>query len=136
MLLCLFLVAPLCLAVEVANASAQNDPVIKERQMNTIPYRNEDMLSSDSIVRVAIAVVVGVSFVLLAMWGINKIQHKLPGEIGNNNKIRLIESRRITQKMTLMVFEVGNKTYVLAQNGENIIRVDAYDGKLSESDHA
>jgi flagellar biogenesis protein FliO len=117
----------------VALADTLKDAVSQGQIVNTIPYRNSEMLSGDNMARLALAVAIGISFVILAIWAINKLQHKLPGEIGKNKLIRLIETRRITQKITLTVFEVGNKTYVLAQNGDNIVRVDAYDGRLSES---
>jgi hypothetical protein len=121
---------------EVTVANTQNDIALQEQPDNNIPYRDGEILGGDSIVRLALAVVIGVSFVVLATWGMRKIQHNLSGENGKTKKIRLIETRRITQKLTLMIIEVGNKTYVIAQNGENIVRIDAYDEKVSESDDA
>ncbi len=114
-------------------ADAQNGITITEQP---IPYRSRSMVSGDSLARLSLAVGLGISLVVLSIWVIKKIQHKSLDENSKRKKIRLIDMRRITPKLTLMIIEVEKKTYVLAQNNENVVRIDAYDSKSAENNDA
>ncbi|MEJ1357614.1 MAG: flagellar biosynthetic protein FliO [Candidatus Sedimenticola sp. (ex Thyasira tokunagai)] len=103
---------------------------------DVIPYRSNEVTNSDSLARLSVAIGVGLFLVALSVWVIKQLQNKRLGKSFGGQKISLLETRRITPKMSILLVEVGRKTYVLVQNSDTVVSIDAYSSKQGENEGA
>jgi len=103
--------APSCLAV--AQAPPAKEP---------IPFkRDAEALDSGLALRVALALGVVIA---LGIGGVYALKRFLPGSLGGvagaSGRIKVLEVRRVTPRLTLFLVEIDGRTIALAQSGDRV----------------
>jgi len=103
--------APSCLAV--AQAPPAKEP---------IPFkRDAEALDSGLALRVALALGVVTA---LGIGGVYALKRFLPGSLGGaagaSGRIKVLEVRRVTPRLTLFLVEIDGRTIALAQSGDRV----------------
>ena len=87
-----------------------------------IPFRrNAEALDSGLALRVALALGVVIA---LGIGGVYALKRYLPGSLGGTagpqGRIKLLEVRRVSPRLTLFLVEIDGQTIALAQSGDRV----------------
>ena len=84
-----------------------------------IPFRrNAEALDSGLALRVALALGVVIA---LGIGGVYALKRYLPGSLGGTQgRIKLLEVRRVSPRLTLFLVEIDGQTIALAQSGDRV----------------
>jgi hypothetical protein len=130
--------------VSPAMAATGDAPVLRAANAETIPYRRAEEGADGAML---LRVIAGLGAVLLVGAGaIYVLKKYLPGAYGigasGPQRIRLLEVRRMTPRLTLFAVEFEGKHFLLAQSGdrvttvfENAVDTGGKGGVQSESPH-
>jgi hypothetical protein len=137
----LFLASALALAPGAFGQDAAQAPPAATLRSGTqrIAYKEDSAVSVGSLV-----LRLGGGLVLMATLAFTAAvlaKRYLPGirgySLDGQSRIQLLESRRITPKLTLFVLEFEGRRLLLAQSGERIVELDARRGESGRMrDHA
>ena len=87
-----------------------------------IPFkRDAEALDSGLALRVALALGVVIA---LGIGGVYALKRFLPGSLGGvagaSGRIKVLEVRRVTPRLTLFLVEIDGRTIALAQSGDRV----------------
>jgi flagellar biogenesis protein FliO len=101
------------LFADVAIEQAVNEP-------QAIQFKEDSVLSEKTLLKVGLASIFGVLLAVVALVVTKKYILKMPSSAGLDSKIKLITVKRLTPKMILLVAQVDDKEYLIAQAGEHL----------------
>jgi flagellar biogenesis protein FliO len=97
-----------------ANASAQK-----------LPLRKDSVIPQKTLIRVLIAVIIGLILAFAIAYLLKKYLFVRDLLGSDEQRIQLLEVRRLTPRLTLFMVRVDDKTMVLAQSGERLVALDS-----------
>lgn len=105
------------LLVPAGFTAAQGGAPAKE----PIPFRRDADVDSGTALRVALALGLVIA---LGVGGVYALKRFLPGSLGGAagapGRIRVLEVRRVTPKLTLLLVEIDGQKIALAQSGDRV----------------
>jgi len=121
--LCISLSAVNCSALHAQNIGGSAEVSAPRNAVAPLPYKLESDVGIGALV---IRVVGGLLLVTGLAFGITLMAKRfMPSVRGysmdGKNRIQLLESRRLTPRLTLFAVEFDGKTVLLAQCGDNVI---------------
>lgn len=108
---CLFLSSQLF--AEVAMEQAVSEP-------QTIQFKEDSVLSEKTLLKVGLVSLFGVLLAVAALVVTKKYILKIQSGTNLNLKIKLVAVKRLTPKLMLLVAQVDDKEYLIAQSGEHL----------------
>lgn len=110
------LAASLCAGGALGAADAANG------RQSAIPFkRAEEPLSAGTLMRVGLGLGVAIAVGVGALYLVRRyLPRSLGQSVGGERRIRLLEARRLTPKLTLLLVEVDGRPVLLSQSSERV----------------
>ncbi|MDH5228899.1 MAG: hypothetical protein OEZ58_06260 [Gammaproteobacteria bacterium] len=117
-------------------AYTDNNSVVSSNEpptiATTIPFKQTDpVITTGYIVKVAFVLII---LLALAYAGLYFLRSRLMPAItpDKKNKIKILDSTRITTRTTLITISTGRNEYLLAQSGDTVVVIDKQDTNSRE----
>ncbi len=114
---------------------AEVDSVDRNVQPNqAIPFKTEKTTSDVSLTRVMVVLVVAIGLSLAAILMLKKfLLHKEKVNLKAGGRISVLETRRVTPKLVMVLVKVDNEEYLLAQS-EHQLQMTRHGVGMSKED--
>ncbi len=89
-----------------------------------LPFRTESVVPTGTLTRVVLVTLVGLALVFVAVYFLKGYLFRNNRFSTENSRMQLIEVRRLSQRLTLFMVRVDDKTMVLAQSGDQLLTLD------------
>jgi flagellar biogenesis protein FliO len=109
---------------EAAKESALAVEQDKNPSMQKLALRKESVIPQKMLIRVLIAIVLGLMLVFGIVYLLKRYLVARDLLSTDEQRIQLLEVRRLTPRQTLFMIRVDDKTVVLAQSGERLVQLD------------
>jgi len=135
------LMLALHVGVNAEEVNAMHEPAQVEsgKAKESIPYKRENIVDSSYIGKIVVVLVVLLSLVALVLFVLNKlgigINVNARGDIASQ-RIKLLEVKRLSTKITVFYVEVDKTPLVLAQSGDSLLLINKKDWGLEVEERA
>lgn len=115
-------------AQDQANALSNPMPVgVKtsiEKTATGLPLRKESIIPQGTLLRVTIAIIIGLALAVAATYLLKRYLFARNSLDSSDQRMQLLEVKRLSPRLILFRVRVDNKTMVLAQSGEQLVELD------------
>ncbi|MES9851122.1 MAG: hypothetical protein ABW170_04740 [Candidatus Thiodiazotropha sp. L084R] len=89
-----------------------------------VPYRKDPVISGDTLTRVLAAIVIAIIIIIAVVYALKKFLFARDYLTIKDNRMQLLDIKRLSPRLTLFMVRVDDKTMVLAQSGDRLLTLD------------
>jgi flagellar biogenesis protein FliO len=95
-----------------------------EEQTPGLPLRKDGVIPQGTLIRVSIAIFIGLVLAIVGAYLLKRYLFARNPLGSSDQRMQLLEVKRLSPRLTLFRVCIDDKTIVLAQNGEHLIELD------------
>ncbi|MES9938912.1 MAG: hypothetical protein ABW104_03970 [Candidatus Thiodiazotropha sp. 6PLUC2] len=104
---------------------SKNESISSEHDSSQgVPYRKDSIISGETLTRLLIAIVIALLLIIVIVYALKKFLFARDYLSVKENRMQLLDVKRLSPRLTLFMVRIDDKTVVLAQSGEQLLTID------------